>query len=306
ILDKTGRIVAILLGRPDGDDWEDDIRELEHILDGVREQGLARGIFKASCRAHRRGDFHTLQAGLTKGPGQKKPGNLGHPKAYRQLMQLVLECGAAGRIAGFQSSGLANYLPKLYQHQRNVLQGILANQPELCMPFHNSVFPTVTFNLGPKVVTAEHLDFLNNPFGMCAVTSAGRFDHTKGGHIYLKQLKTVCQFPSGSTVLLLSGTCEHGNTPIQKTETRYSMTQYAAGALFRWAAYGHQSAQSLLAQPDRAARKRAVDGEEGEHVAFALGLLSKADELDADRQAIFGDWGKTGAGDTGSRGTPIC
>ncbi|KAJ6448773.1 hypothetical protein C8R45DRAFT_850155, partial [Mycena sanguinolenta] len=292
ILDSEGRIVAILLGRPDGDDWDVVIAELTRVMDRVRQRGVEEGVFRSSDRRHRRGDFYVLQAGLTKGPGQKKPGNLAHPRRYRDLSASICQTRAARRIAGFQSStfmcGLASYLPKLYAHQHSVLESLLKRQPELTPPFRNSVFPTVTFNLGPNVVTAEHLDFLNNPFGMCTVTSARNFNHKKGGHIYLKQLKTVCEFPSGSTVLLLSGTCEHGNTPIGPSETRYSMTQYAAGALFRWAAYGYQSTQSLLAQPGGAALKRAIDEEEGERVAWALGLLSKAAELDADRQAVFG------------------
>ncbi|KAJ6503842.1 hypothetical protein C8R45DRAFT_1185853 [Mycena sanguinolenta] len=120
-----------------------------------------------------------------------------------------------------------------------------------------------------------------------SVTSAGCFDYKRGGHIYIKPLKTVCEFPSGSTILLLSGTCAHGNTPIQTGETRYLMTQYATSALFRWAAYGHQSVKSLLAQPEGATQK--LDGKEGACMAWALGLLSKPEELDADRQAVFGD-----------------
>ncbi|KAJ6484705.1 hypothetical protein C8R45DRAFT_803409, partial [Mycena sanguinolenta] len=238
LLEAEGRTVGVLLGQPEGEDWDEVMEELARVLEGVRRRGLRRGVFKSQNRGHRRGDFFVLQDGFTKGPGQKKPGNLGHSKAYRALLDLVFQTPAAGRIAGFQSSGLASYQPKLYQHQRATLRGILQAQPELSHPFRNSVFPSVTFNLGPQVITAEHIDFLNNPYGMCAVTSAGRFDYKKGGHIYIKQLKTVCEFPSGSTILLLSGTCAHGNTPIQAGETRYSMTQYAAGTLFRWAAYG--------------------------------------------------------------------
>ncbi|KAF8136882.1 hypothetical protein K438DRAFT_1881670 [Mycena galopus ATCC 62051] len=187
--------------------------------------------------------------------------------------------------------GLARYLPKLYRHQRDVMKGLLVDQPDLQLPFNNSIFPTVTFNLGLNVVTPEHLDMLNNAYGMCTVTSAGKFDHMHGGHIYMKQLKTVCEFPSGSTILLLSATCEHGNTPIQNGETRYLMTQHVAGGLFRWVAYGYQSAASLLAEPGGTACKEKIDGAPGEHVEFALGLLSKAEELQADRQEVFGQDG---------------
>ncbi|KAF8127737.1 hypothetical protein K438DRAFT_1646042 [Mycena galopus ATCC 62051] len=288
IVDADGRIVAVLLGRPEGDDWDRAMKEVQRLMNTVRRRGVRQGIFTMKNKEHRRGSFFVMRAGITRGPGQKRPGNLTHPKTYRRLLQRLLANHSVGRIAGFQSSGLARYLPKLYQHQRTTMQGILLDQPELQLPFDNSIFPTVTFNLGPDVVTPEHLDLLNNSYGMCGVTSNGKFDHTHGGHIYLKQLKTVCEFPSGSTVLLLSATCEHGNTPIGTGETRYSLTQYAAGGLFRWAAYGYQSAESLLAQPGGAARKEEVDGAPGERATFALGLLSKADEVEADREAVFG------------------
>ncbi|KAF8178863.1 hypothetical protein K438DRAFT_1680740 [Mycena galopus ATCC 62051] len=288
ILDADGRIVAVLLGRPEGADWDRVLKEVQRLMDAVRRRGVRQGIFTSQNKEHRRGNFFTMRAGLTRGPGQKRPGNLTHSKTYRRLLQRLLANHSVGRIVGFQSSGLGRYLPKLYQHQRSTMQGILHDQPELRMPFDNSIFPTVTFNLGPDVVTAEHLDLLNNAYGMCGITSNGSFDHTRGGHIYIKQLKTVCEFPSGSTILLLSATCEHGNTPIRKGETRYSMTQYAAGGLFRWAAYGYQSTSSLLAEAGGEARKQEIDGAPGEHATFALGLLSKADELDADREEVFG------------------
>ncbi|KAF8210690.1 hypothetical protein K438DRAFT_1808031 [Mycena galopus ATCC 62051] len=288
ILDADGRIVAVLLGRPEGADWDRVLKEVQRLMDAVRRRGVRQGIFTSQNKEHCRGDFFTMRAGLTRGPGQKRPGNLTHSKMYWRLLQRLLANHSVGRIVGFQSSGLGRYLPKLYQHQRSTMQGILHDQPELRMPFDNSIFPTVTFNLGPDVVTAEHLDLLNNAYGMCGITSNGSFDHTRGGHIYIKQLKTVCEFPSGSTILLLSATCEHGNTPIRKGETRYSMTQYVVGGLFRWAAYGYQSTSSLLAEAGGEARKQEIDGAPGERATFALGLLSKADELDADREEVFG------------------
>ncbi|KAJ7810679.1 hypothetical protein B0H14DRAFT_2378928, partial [Mycena olivaceomarginata] len=287
IVDADGRIVAVLLGRPEGDDWDQVLTEVETLLESIRKRGEQRGVFKSKDRRHRRGKYHTIKGRVTKGPGQKRPGNLAQSKAYRELLHLILVNKAMQRIVGFQSSGLARYLPKLYEYQRQTMKGLLESQPELELPFSNSVFPTFTANLGPDVVTAQHVDMLNNPFGMCGVTSNGDYDHKLGGHIYMKQLNVVCQFPPGSTILLLSGTCEHGNTPIQKGERRYSITQYAAGALFRWAAYGFQSAESLLAKPGGAAHKLEVDGKPGERAAWALGLLSKADEVERDRREVF-------------------
>ncbi|KAF8143733.1 hypothetical protein K438DRAFT_1632969 [Mycena galopus ATCC 62051] len=291
ILDGEGRIVAVLLGRPEGDNWDDVIERIRRVMDRVRKHGVRLGVFRAKNKLHRRGNFHVVQAGYTKGPGQKKPGNLAHVKDYRWLVDLILTDRATRRIGGFQSSGLARYAPKLYQYQRATMCGILENHLDIRPPLSNSVYPTITCNLGPDVVTPEHLNTLNNPFGLCAITAAGNFDHTRGGHIFMKQLRLACEFPSGSTILLLSGTCEHGNTPIQTGETRYSITQYAAGALFRWAANGYKSTKALLAQPGGAALKSSINGEPGTRAAWGFRLLSHADELEADRAAVFGPKG---------------
>ncbi|KAF8176397.1 hypothetical protein K438DRAFT_1770595 [Mycena galopus ATCC 62051] len=201
ILDADGRIVAVLLGRPEAADWDQVIAEMERVFEGVRLRGVARGVFKPKARRHRRGDFYVLKGGVTRGPDKRSP----------------------------------------------------QSQPELNWPFANSIFPTATFNLGPDVVTPEHLDMLNLAQGMCAVTSGGRFNHKTGGHIYMDHLKLICEFPSGST--------------------------YAAGALFRWAAYGYQSATSL-----GAGRKQEIDGERA-----TVGLLSMVQELERDRQEVFGN-----------------
>jgi hypothetical protein len=71
ILDADGRIVAVLLGRPEGDDWDDVIAEMARAMDGVRACGVKRGVFKRQERCHCHSDFYVLKGGLTKGPGQK-------------------------------------------------------------------------------------------------------------------------------------------------------------------------------------------------------------------------------------------
>ncbi|KAJ6492411.1 hypothetical protein C8R47DRAFT_915548, partial [Mycena vitilis] len=239
LVDADDRIVGVMLGRPEGSDWDDVISEMASLLEAVRVRGIQRGVFKADHRQHRRGAYYTLGEATTKGPGQKaRPGNLAHSKEYRLLLQLLLKNRSIRRIAGFQSGGLARYLPLLYEYYMQTMSGIYEKQPELTQLFSNSVYPAATWNLGPQTVTAEHEDGLNAALGMCAVTSGGKYDYTLGGHLYMKQLKLVLEFPPGWTFLLLSAAVTHGNTPVQKGETRYSMTQYAAGELFRWAEYG--------------------------------------------------------------------
>jgi hypothetical protein len=125
-VDADGRIVAVLLGRPEGDDWDQVLTEVETLLESIRKRGEQRGVFKSKDRRHRRGKYHTIKGGVTKGPGQKvfadvhefnssfltilfsslsqRPGNLAQSKAYRELLHLILVNKAMQRIVGFQSS----------------------------------------------------------------------------------------------------------------------------------------------------------------------------------------------------------
>ncbi|KAJ7841228.1 hypothetical protein B0H13DRAFT_1649273, partial [Mycena leptocephala] len=151
--------------------------------------------------------------------------------------------------------------------------------------FSNSIFPATTWNLGPDVVTEEHNDLLN--FGVCGIASGGSYNHKRGGHLYMKQLKLVIEFPSGSSVLIPSAAITHGNTPIAKGETRYSMTQYAAGALFDGQVWV-QEREGPSGAGRWGGEEETVDGDPEARAAWALGLFSKIDELEEDRRAIFG------------------
>ncbi|KAF7968247.1 hypothetical protein HWV62_31539 [Athelia sp. TMB] len=110
--------------------------------------------------------------------------------------------------------------------------------------FDNSIFPTTTVNFGPNAVCFDHLDFANAAAGWCAITSTGNYDPTRGGHLVLFDIDMIIEFPPGSTILIPSSVMRHGNTPIQAGETRAGITQYAAGALFRWVDNGFMKADS--------------------------------------------------------------
>lgn len=182
---------------------------------------------------------------------------------------------------------LANFAPKIWRDYVIPLAALFEKHPELKHNFSNSIFPAVTFNCGPRTATFEHCDFNNRPDGLCGITCGGDFDHRRSAHLYLKQLRLVVEFPSGATALIPSGTVDHGNTPLQPNETRCSITQYAAGALFRWVKYGFKTGKQLLREKGGAAQKTAFDGEPGERARRGLSLFSKHDELAADRQQVF-------------------
>ncbi|KAJ3744569.1 hypothetical protein EV360DRAFT_57546, partial [Lentinula raphanica] len=70
-------------------------------------------------------------------------------------------------------------------------------------------------------------------YGWCTVTALGDFDYRLGGHMVLWGLKLVVELPPGWTMLLPSAYLCHSNTSLREGDTRYSITQYTAGGLFR-------------------------------------------------------------------------
>ena len=79
----------------------------------------------------------------------------------------------------------------------------------------------------------------------------------------------------------------HGNTPIATGEVRTLITQYCAGGLLRWVAYGFQSVKSLTSTKEGQAMKEKINGPPGSRWEQALGLFSKASELLEDQKVAF-------------------
>ena len=79
----------------------------------------------------------------------------------------------------------------------------------------------------------------------------------------------------------------HGNTPIGEGETRLSIAQYAAGGLFRWVAYGFQSAKSILKTAAGKGLKNKIDKGAGERWREGLGMFSTVGGLQADAEGVF-------------------
>ena len=126
----------------------------------------------------------------------------------------------------------------LYQFCKATLSKIEEHNPTIRRPFEDSPFGTTTFNFGPQVCTFPHKDLKNLSWSWCSVTSLGLFNHKKGGHLVLWDLKIAIEFPRHSTILLPSAIIEHSNTAIGPTESRMSVTNYNSAGLFRWIAYG--------------------------------------------------------------------
>jgi hypothetical protein len=180
----------------------------------------------------------------------------------------------------------ATYFPRLFHYYQDTLRHVFAKLPHLERAFPSSVFPMATFNCGPSTVTRRHRDSNNLAHGVCAIFAGGDFDHKKGGHIILFDLKVVIQFPSGSTAIIPSAGIAHGNVPIQEGETRVSFTQYCSGWIMRAVDWGYQKKSQICEGkgPEAEALRKKIEKETPQRWDWAMGLFSKIQDLREDRE----------------------
>jgi len=129
------------------------------------------------------------------------------------------------------------FSPALQEFVATTLKKLKDFNPEIRYPYKNHPFAALTFNLGPAACTIPHKDLKDLGWGWCAVTSMGRYDHTKGGHLVLWDLNLAVEFPPNSTIFIPSAILRHSNTAVGPAEHRSSVTQYNSAGLFRWVAY---------------------------------------------------------------------
>ncbi|KAJ7826485.1 hypothetical protein B0H14DRAFT_2368147, partial [Mycena olivaceomarginata] len=183
---------------------------------------------------HRRAQdsFPAIGRGLSHGGGQIEPGELCNNVSNTQLTDELLADPSFQRLAGFANFLFAMWAPMLFAFYQAQMALLAAWNCALRWNFVDSVFSACTFNFGPRVICASHLDFANLSWGWCAVTALGDFDPNLGGHLILWDLRLVIRFPPGSTILLPSAIVRHSNVPIQAHERRSSFAQYTAAGLF--------------------------------------------------------------------------
>ncbi|KAJ6579819.1 hypothetical protein B0H10DRAFT_1835226, partial [Mycena sp. CBHHK59/15] len=287
ILDREGHIVAIFVGTPEDPDWPAVIADMVRTFTQARKDACDVGALSTEASLHCRGNYYQFTEGVSLGGRQRVSPHLFISKRAELIIRHINANKSVWRVVGFQSSALMNFALKMAKEYIKDLRTLFTTHPELRHNYRNSIFPAATYNLGPRTATFNHLDGVNRPDGLCALTTGGDYDHKKSTHLYLEQLHVVVEFPSGVTSLLPSATVGHGNTPLQDGKTRCSLTQYAAGRLFRRVGYGFKTAKQLLKEKGGAARKALFDGMPGERARKGLALFSKPEELAADRKSEF-------------------
>lgn len=179
---------------------------------------------------------------------------------------------------------MAFYYPKLYREYAENMVALCEKYPDLKTIYPGAVFAATSTNFGPNAVSCEHVDFGNKANGVCPIFSFGNFDHTRGGHLILRQFKLVVEFPPGALILLPSAALTHGNTPIDvgAGEFRVSFTLYTAGGLFRWVRYGFQKEELLKDDDAKWAEELAARKTRWK---LAVNSFSRIDQLHEDRIA---------------------
>ncbi|KAF7964991.1 hypothetical protein HWV62_1172, partial [Athelia sp. TMB] len=301
ILDNDGRVVAVLVGRPFAakggvDGWEEVAAGLEAAINKLE----ADSTFSEKQTVHRRGPQPAKAFGVSHGGGQKRPsvldqGSLRNQRAAQEFcknkyVRRVAHFGSSESLSiarwhmGLRrgSGAFAYYGPKLYARYCDYFSRLRQHDLNLIWNFPRSVFPATTINFGPSTTCYDHLDYGNAAAGWCSITAVGSYDHKRGGHLILFDIDKAVEFPPGSTVLIPSSVMRHGNTPIQEGETRLGMTQYAAGALFRYVDHGFKLQDDASAQ----VRARVQAGAKTRYRDL-LALYSRLDSLEEDRRSAF-------------------
>jgi hypothetical protein len=290
LLDRQNRSFAILAGIPPGEIYQGHCAGARKLMTKLADKV---SFTKEQCD-HIRGLFPALNVGAAFGPGQSKPHNLSIVPAQQKIADELLADPSIGYLAEMQSGKYnCNYdiisqvhqvvamfkqwVPKLHEFYDSNLGTIWSNLPELKRNFPGSVWPVAAFNLSRKVASRRHRDSQNLLYGICAITSLGSFDASKGGHLVLPDLEMVIEFPAGAIILIPSALLEHANTPIGEDEERLSFTQYSAGGHFRYVDWDCRTMKETRMVD--AARYSELQQETETNATKGWGMYSTWDEL---------------------------
>ncbi|KAH6891820.1 hypothetical protein BKA70DRAFT_1119571 [Coprinopsis sp. MPI-PUGE-AT-0042] len=253
---KTNKIIGVLAGQPSEPGWPETCSVLANLLESERHNLSTPKCPEGEGSSGGRGAFVAKQTGYSHGGGRTEPGPFDNVKLDKYVLARITQEAGFHHLAEFMSLAFKTWSPKIYHYYRTCMALLEQHDPSLHRPFLGSVYPATTFNFGPRTTCVPHIDHANLPFGWCAISSLGTFDPARGGHLVLKELRLIIEFPPGSVILIPSAVITHGNTPVSSNEKRYSFTQYAAGGLFRWVEHGFATDTALLSSLTRHEAKK--------------------------------------------------
>ncbi|KAJ3712627.1 hypothetical protein C8R42DRAFT_699196 [Lentinula raphanica] len=244
VLDRSGRVISVLAGKPRDRHWDSVTKDLEAQLRSARKEMS----FSEKQRNNKRAPCPSVSMGTSFGGGSLRPGTMAfHTDSNRKILMSIAASHSFQRLVGFTNCVFQCFAGKIFTLYQDTLNSLFSSDPKLKRWIKKSAFAGVSFNLGPYSVSWPHTDSYNLAFGWCAITPLGQFDPDKGGHLILWDLGLIIRFPPGSTILIPSALLTHSNLPIQEGEDRYSVVQYSSSGLFRWVYNGYMSDKEFLA-----------------------------------------------------------
>ncbi|TEB29320.1 hypothetical protein FA13DRAFT_1665785 [Coprinellus micaceus] len=254
---STGTPLVILAGRPGDPTY---VESATRAAIAILEAG-ERANFEPSEHHHRRADNSpALNVGVYYGGGGGKPKNLDNGKRASILQGLIANPDVS-RMAAFADVAFKLWSPLVYEDVKKTLDKLYTHDPSLSKNWDANTYPCMAINFGPRVRSKTHKDFGNAPQRLCAVQAVGFYDHTKGGHLYIKELNLLIPFPHGSSILLPSALFTHSNTPVAHNEIRLSFTQFVPGGLLRYVHNGFRTEEEILRKSKREYREKMAEKE---------------------------------------------
>ncbi|KAE9394188.1 hypothetical protein BT96DRAFT_828078 [Gymnopus androsaceus JB14] len=257
VVDKSGRIITVLAGKPRDNNWDAIMAELAQKLKDVR----GKMSFSKKQKVHKHGKFTSVSVGNSFGGGSQRPGMMAfYSTTNRLILMSLIAFSSFQRLVSFTNCVFECFAANTFGLYCEDLNTLFASNPKLTRWFRNSVFAGISFNMGPFTVAWPHTDSHNLAFGWCTITALGNFDPDKGGHLILWDLGLVTWFPPGSTILIPSTLLTHSNVPIQPRDECYSIIQYSSSGLFCWIYNSFMSDKDFLAKAmPEMKRRRAKD-----------------------------------------------
>ncbi|KAF8153397.1 hypothetical protein B0H34DRAFT_800603 [Crassisporium funariophilum] len=280
IVDRNGLIIGHIAPAPRDAAYSKDAMDLFGV---IIEESDGNAFTKQELY-HKRGNFPAINFGFTLPNGFKHPINLDNRRHTERICR-ISSCPGFARISAFQNASLAFWNPGIYEYQKSRVEQLLAYDPKLKRTTPKTIFPTAACNFR-NVSCYKHCDTQNCPFGWCAITALGNFDHTQGGHLILWELKLIIEFPHACTVLIPSATITHSNIPVADGDVRVLITQYCAGSIFRYVDNGFQTDRALLEQDKK--RYEEAQAAKEHRWKMSLGLLSTLQGLKAGERPSIG------------------
>lgn len=115
-------------------------------------------------------------------------------------------------ICTFQSAAFQTQFPDLFLHYKTTMDVIKAKLPHLCFPVAKSVFPGISVNFGGKV----------------------------------GEPRLILEVPVAATAFIMPAPCTHSDLPLAEGDSRVSLTQYAAGPIFRYVCMAEEELKRVI------------------------------------------------------------